>query len=175
MSVSLCLKDIAWVIFSKPGPRRKLRLFQNGTSVNFICVKEQASWVSRYTMNNVLLDVTDTVKYLGVWFSSDLKVYNQCSKAYSKANRILGVLKHTIENKNIDVTLSLYKTVVRPHVEYCTSAWSPYYWMTRNRLKKIQHRFTRMLPEVKCVSYNDRLLRLGLWSLEEPGRSNWSV
>ena len=145
MSVSLCLKDIAWVIFSKPGPRRKLRLFQNGTSVNFICVKEQASWVSRYTMNNVLLDVTDTVKYLGVWFSSDLKVYNQCSKAYSKANRILGVLKRTIENKNTDVTLRLYilmscwgyikhlfvrmLNIVHQHGHHTT-------WWKRNRLKK---------------------------------------
>ena len=118
-------------------------------------------------MNNVRLDVTDTVKDLGVWFSSDLKVSNQCGKAYSKANRLLGVLKRTIENKNTDVMLRLYKTLVRPHVEYCTSARSPYYPKDKEQIEKIQHGFTKMLPAVKCLSYTDRLHRLGLWSLEE--------
>ena len=33
--------------------------------------------------------------------------------------------------------------------------------------KKVQHRFTRMFLELKVLPYKDRLLRLGLWSLEE--------
>ena len=42
----------------------------------------------------------------------------------------------------------------------------------KEQIEKIQHRFARMLAEVKCLPYNDRLLRLGLWSLEK--RRNWA-
>ena len=34
-------------------------------------------------------------------------------------------------------------------------------------IERIQHRFTRMIPELKDLSYEERLTRLGLWSLEE--------
>ena len=34
-------------------------------------------------------------------------------------------------------------------------------------LEKVQHRFTRMFPHLKNLSYKDRLSELGLWSLEE--------
>ena len=66
-------------------------------------------------------------KDLGILISSDLKVESQCSQAFLKANRMLGLIKRTITNKTPDVMLSLYKSLVQPHVEYCISAWSPYY------------------------------------------------
>ena len=34
-------------------------------------------------------------------------------------------------------------------------------------LKKVQHRFTRMVPGMKELPYKDRLKQLGLWTLEE--------
>jgi len=40
--------------------------------------------------------------------------------------------------------MNLYKTLVRPHVEYCVSAWSTYYKKDKELLEKIQYRFTKM-------------------------------
>ena len=90
-------------------------------------------------------------------------------RAYANANKILGMINRTIVNKNsnIMVKLGLYKSLVRPHVEYCTAVWSPYYVKDKELIEKIQHRFTKMITEVKHLSYTDRLLQLGLWTLEE--------
>jgi len=41
--------------------------------------------------------------------------------------------------------MSLYKTLVRPRVEYCSSAWSPLYKKDKELIEKIQHRFTKMI------------------------------
>ena len=63
--------------------------------------------------------------------------------------------------------VNLYKTLVRPHVEYCVSAWSPYYKKDKELLEKIQRRFTKM---VKCMggkTYEERSQMLILWTLEE--------
>ena len=62
--------------------------------------------------------------------------------------------------------LRLYKSVVRPHVEYCTTAWSPHYVKDKELIERIQHRFTRMIPEIKALPYTERLQRLNLWTLE---------
>ena len=50
----------------------------------------------------------------------------------SRPPRVLGMIKRTIRFKDTRIMLSLYKTLVRPHVEYCVSAWNPYYKKTRN-------------------------------------------
>ena len=63
--------------------------------------------------------------------------------------------------------LSLYKALVRPHLEFCTAAWSPHYQKDKALIEKVQHRFTRMIHECKEKPYEDRLSQLGLWSLEE--------
>ena len=47
--------------------------------------------------------------------------------AYTKANRVMGIIRRTISYKEPRIMLSLYKTLVRPHVEYCSSVWNPYY------------------------------------------------
>jgi len=42
-------------------------------------------------------------------------------------NRVLGVINRCIVYKTKDILLCLYKSLVHPHLEYCTVAWSPHY------------------------------------------------
>jgi len=48
-------------------------------------------------------------------------------RAYANANTILRMINRTIGNKHSDIMVKLYKSLVHPHVEYCTAAWLPYY------------------------------------------------
>ena len=89
-----------------------------------------------------------------------------CSQAYAKANKLLGVINRTIVYKSSDILLQLYKSLVRPHLEYCISAWCPHYIKDKQLLERIQHRFTRMIPGMKELPYTQRLRKLGLWTLE---------
>jgi len=96
--------------------------------------------------------------------TDNLKPTRQCQQAYSKASKALRLIGRTISFKSKDVLLRLYKTLVRPHLEYCSSAWSPYYEKDKFLLERVQHRFARMVPGLKLMSYESRL---GLWTLEE--------
>jgi hypothetical protein len=42
-------------------------------------------------------------------------------------------------NKSTQILLPLYKTLVRPFVEYCTRAWSPHYSKDKRMIERIQH------------------------------------
>ena len=60
----------------------------------------------------------------------------------------------------------LYKAIVRPHLEYCIQAWRPYLKKDIDMLERIQRRETKMIPELRDLSYESRLLQSGLTTLE---------
>ena len=73
-------------------------------------------------MNGYKLAECQEEKDLGVLVSNNLKVGRQCNQAFQKANRMLGrLLKRMIDNKTPHIMLSLYKSLVRPQVEYSVS------------------------------------------------------
>ena len=102
---------------------------------------------------------------MGVCISETLKPSMQCQQAYSKASKVLGLIERTILYKSKDFLLRLYKILVRPHLEYSVSAWSPCYTKDKLLLERIQHRFTRMVPGLTGLMI--RLQHLGIWSLKE--------
>jgi len=53
--------------------------------------------------------------------------------------------------------VQLYKSLVRLHLEYCLSAWSPYYSKDKTLLENVQHWFTRLFPELRVMRYEARL------------------
>jgi len=61
----------------------------------------------------------------------------------------------------------LYKSFVRPHLEYCSPVWSPNYRKDEILLERVQHRLTRFFDDLKDLDYNERLRKLKLWSLQE--------
>ncbi len=99
--------------------------------------------------------------------SSDLKCSRQCREAYNKAVRVLGMINRTIQFKSKRILVCLYKSLVRPLLEYSIPAWSPHYVKDKFLLERVQHRFTRMIKGMKSLEYEERLAVLNLWSLEE--------
>ena len=51
-------------------------------------------------------------------------------------------------------------------MENCVQFWSPHCQKDVEALERVQKRFTRMLPGMEGISYEERLNKLGLFSLE---------
>ena len=119
-----------------------------------------------YKMGDTALGTTVKEKDLGVTISADMKVSEQCGNAASKGNQILGLIRRNITYKEQKLIIPLYKAIVRPHLEYCIQAWRPYRKKDIDTLERIQRRATKMIPELRDLSYEERLKECGLTTLE---------
>eukprot|EP00061_Rhincodon_typus_P004814 g23487.t1 len=52
-------------------------------------------------------------------------------------------------------------------MEHCVQFWSPHYRKDVITLEKVQRKFAQMLPEMKSLSYEERLDKLGLFFLQQ--------
>ena len=105
-------------------------------------------------------------KDLGLTISADMKVSEQCAIAAANGNQILGLIRRNIVYKKKKLIIPLYKTIVRPHLEYCIQAWRPYRKKDIDILERVQRRATKMIQKLRNISYEMRLKECGLTTLE---------
>jgi ribonuclease P/MRP protein subunit RPP40 len=91
----------------------------------------------------------------------DKHVYEKIKKTYS----ILGLIKHNFRHILQISFVLLYKSLVRPHLEYANAVWSPYRQKYTEALEKVQMRATKITINNKELSYPERLKILDIPTL----------
>jgi len=99
-------------------------------------------------VNDVQLECVSEEKYLGVIISEDLKWQKQCSEAVRKANRMLGMIKRNFIDRSQETIILLYKSLIRPHLEYCCQLRSPYYKKDIKLTEGVQRRATKLVTGI---------------------------
>ena len=118
-----------------------------------------------YKMDNQELQQVREEKDLGVLIDEELKFHKQTAAAVKKANSILGLIRKSfVDFDKVSMGL-LYKSLFRPHLEYCNVSWGLFNKGDIIAVEKIQRRATKLVPESKHLSYQDRLQALDIPSL----------
>ena len=61
---------------------------------------------------------------------------------------------------------TLFISLVRPHLEYATSVWSPMLKKDKIAIENVQRRATKRVKNLSQLQYHERLLKLGLPTFE---------
>jgi len=72
----------------------------------------------------------------------------------------------TFHSRKSSVVIPVFKTVIRPIVEYATPVWSPCLAKDIAEIERIQRKITKCIFGMRSLSYEERLSRLGLPTLE---------
>ena len=120
-----------------------------------------------YSMGGGKLETTEEERDLGVIMSRKLKPGPQCAKAARTAQMVLGQISRAFHYRDKYVFMRLYKTYVRPHLEFAGQAWAPWTAADKDILENVQRRAVRMASGLKAADYEGRLKELGMISLEE--------
>ena len=119
-----------------------------------------------YHIKGTLLKASDTEKDLGVLISKDLKPSKHIKEVVTKANQCLGMTRRSFSHIDRDIFLLVYKTFIRPKLEYCSNIWSPHLIKDIDLLENVQRRATKMVIGLHALPYEERLRKLDLFSLQ---------
>ncbi len=119
-----------------------------------------------YTLGLSQLGSTEEEKDIGVTITSNLKPGRHCEKAARTANGVLSQVLRTFSFRDKKVLPQIYKTYVRPHMEYAAPAWNPWQRGDVDVLEKVQHRLVNSISGLAGQTYEEKLREAGLESLE---------
>ena len=112
---------------------------------------------TNYFLEKPLKDV-DNFKDLGVTITRDLSRGNHISISVIKANKILGSIERSVGTANANVFSMLYKSLVRPILEYAAPVWCSYLVKDILTLENVQRRASRLVLNQRKgdMPYEDR-------------------
>ncbi len=116
-----------------------------------------------YSINGHMLISSFVIKDLGVIMSSNLRFTDHINSLCKKAYFRLHLINTCFINRSSDFRVFLYKTYVRPILEYSSVVWSPHHKFEIDLVKRVQRSFTKTL--LPYVDYDNRLAELNLESL----------
>ena len=90
-----------------------------------------------YVLGNTELAKVTNERDLGRYITEDVKPSLQCVEAAKKASQALGFIKRTFTYYDCRSFATLYKTYIRPHMEFAVQAWNPYLKKDIECLEKI--------------------------------------
>ena len=105
-------------------------------------------------------------KDLGVIMDKALEFSEHINTRINKANRNLGIVFRTFTYMHKEMFLNLYKSIVRPHLEYAVMVCTPLFKKDMIAIENVQRRATKLVSSIINLTYQGRLKCLGLPSLE---------
>ena len=124
-----------------------------------------------YNMNGRPIEVTASHTYLGIGMNNKLSWAEHISNTVSKANKVLGLLRHNLYSCSPFVKETAYKSLVRPRLEYCSCIWDPYHQEYKNKLESVQRRAARFVcKDFRRQSHVSDMLRDLNWKTQEDRR-----
>ena len=118
-----------------------------------------------YDMDGHVLKRSKCEKDIGVHVDVNLNFKNHTSAAIKKANRIMGITRRTFDTLDNTTFPLIFKTMVRPHLEYGAPVWTPHDKGLKTDVENVQKRATKRLPGMKDLEYPDRLRKLKMPTL----------
>ena len=112
------------------------------------------------------LETTAVEKDLGVYVDGKLCSNDHITNVVKKCNKLSGMIVRTITYKNKDIMIPLFKSLIRPVIEYGNTVWCPYLKKHIDLVEGVQRRYTRKICGTSNLEYQERLEFLRLPSLE---------
>ena len=111
--------------------------------------------IPKLKINNTLIEFVDEFNYLGLIINKHLKWNSHVNKIGNKISQTIGVinkLKHLIPQKTL---LTIYNSLILPHINYCILAWGH----DSNRILKLQKKAVRIIVKGSFYTHFDPIFK----------------
>ena len=113
-----------------------------------------------------VIEEFETIKDLGVIMNNQADFSDHIEKAVKKASHKMGWFLRTFFNRKLWFMRHMFKTLVMPHLGYCSQLWLPIDAAGILKLEKVQFDFFKKIPELKDKSYWEALKHMKMVSVQ---------
>ena len=118
-----------------------------------------------YHLGDQTLKAVHQERDLGVIIDQDLSFEPHMIAKINKANSVIGLIRRSFMHLDKEMFLTLYKSLIRPQLEYANQVWSPRLAKHITMIENVQRRATKLVPELSEQTYEERLKELELQTL----------
>ena len=122
-------------------------------------ISDLANTTLQYKFSSLVpLELIVSDKYLGVHLDNKLTFNTHIAETTKKATKLLNLCRRSLNMCPPNVKETAYKAIIRPHLEYASSAWAPYTQTNINKIESVQKRAARFV--LQNYSYNTSITHL---------------
>ena len=122
--------------------------------------------VSPYNLNGEVMKFAACHKDLGVRIDRNLKFHGPIRKTANTCNGMTTNMLSSTLCREPSFILPVYKSLIRPKLEYGSPVWNLGYKGCLRALERVQRRWTRQVRGLEELPYSERLRRLDLFSVQ---------
>ena len=126
----------------------------------------ESSIFSYQLPDNLTLYETSDLRDLGVLVSTSGSWTNHINLIVEKAKGVSSWVCSVFKSRQEEVMVTLYKSIVWSHLEYCCPVWNPHKIADIKKLEDVQKQFTSKIAGLQDLNYYERLSALNLISLQ---------
>ena len=126
------------------------------------------------TPNGTILSPIDSVRDLGIKVTQSLTWSPHIRNIVDGANKMAAWILSVFSTRDREIMMILYKSLVRPRVEYSCPLWDPKKIGDIILIEQVQRHFTSLIEDLQELTYYERLNRLKLMSLQRR-RERYSI
>ena len=136
--------------------------------VRYVVDKEAAPIFQYLAPDHSSIEQKETLRDLGVRISSDLSFSLQIEKVVTTASQMVGWGLRTFRGRGSFLLLTMFKSLVQPHLDYCSQLWCPSAQGQIGKIEAVQRSLVSRIREqrLQSLSYWDKLRVLRLYSQE---------
>ena len=123
-------------------------------------IKENTSYFSGDT--DEIIEEKESTRDLGVIMQNDAGFEEHIEKVCKKVRQKSGWLFRSFYNRQGWFLRHMWNSLIQPHIDYCSQLWAPGEGGELQKIEKLLKDFTSKIPELKELSYWERLAKIKL-------------
>jgi hypothetical protein len=128
--------------------------------------KRNETVANKYFLDNAAIITSNSVTDLGIEINSNLDFSSHISNIIAKARQRSGTFFRGFVCRKLAFVRKIFVTYIRPCLEYNSNVWNPSKIYLIDKIESVQRQFTKKIPTISNLSYEERLKALNLDPLE---------
>ena len=118
-----------------------------------------------YHLDSSDITIADCHKDLGILVDKSLKFHAHIRSIVNKAAGLVNNFLRSTRCRSSEFMLAIYKTHIRPLLEFGSTVWNTGYLGDQRLLESVQRRWTKEITGLAALPYSERLRALELYSV----------